>query len=137
MSILIRGMEVPKKPGAYSMKIRLFVREDGTASIWGLEEYIPHEPLDVIPVPPHGRLIDADALVDAIQANIDMWKGAGCDVHSYESVIDNYILDAPTIIQAEPFNNLSKPRKDDDDFPICTKASHASLGIYKKAEEGE
>ena len=56
------GMEVPKKPGAYSMKIRLFVREDGTASIWGLEEYIPHEPLDVIPVPPHGRLIDADAL---------------------------------------------------------------------------
>lgn len=44
---------------------------------------------------------------------------------------------APTIIPAEPFNNLSKPCKDDDDIPICTKASPASLGIYKKAEEGE
>ena len=41
------------------------------------------------------------------------------------------------IIPAEPFNNLSKPCKDDDDIPICTKASPASLGIYKKAEEGE
>lgn len=63
MGVYIKGQVLPKKPGAYSMKIRLFVREDGTASIWGLEEYIPHEPLDVIPVPPHGRLIDADALI--------------------------------------------------------------------------
>lgn len=63
--IYIPGMKMPKKPGAYSMKIRLFVREDGTAAIWGLEDYIPHEPLDVIPVPDHGRLIDADALIAA------------------------------------------------------------------------
>ena len=27
--------------------------------------------------------------------------------------------------------------KDDEDIPICTKASPASLGIYEKAEEGE
>ena len=69
MSILIKDMEMPKKPGAYSMKIRLFVREDGTASIWGLEEYIPHEPLDVIPVPPQGRVIDADALCEGRVSN--------------------------------------------------------------------
>ena len=57
--VYIPGMEIPKEPGAH--KIRLFVREDGAASIWGLEEYIPHEPLEVFPVPDHGRLIDADA----------------------------------------------------------------------------
>lgn len=57
--IYIPGMAIPKESGAH--KIRLFVREDGTASVWGLEEYIPHEPLEVIPVPEHGRLIDADA----------------------------------------------------------------------------
>ena len=70
------------------MKIRLFVREDGTASIWGLEEYIPHEPLDVIPVPEHGRLIDADALV----------RDNGIkEIPEYYEVVH----DAPTIIPAE------------------------------------
>lgn len=99
MSILIRGMEMPKSPGAYSMKIRLFVREDGTASIWGLEEYIPHEPLDVIPVQEHGRLIDADALTAK-------FKEMGLGEHS---LIERLFADgvyvmidyAPTIIPRE------------------------------------
>lgn len=60
--IYIKNMKMPAEPGAY--EIRLFVREDGTASCWGLNEYIPHEPLEVIPVPERGRLVDADKMLD-------------------------------------------------------------------------
>lgn len=84
--IYIPSMKIPKEPGAHS--IRLFVREDGTASIWGLEEYIPHEPLEVILVPDHGRLIDADVLRSL------------CD-DPHWCVWLSEIDDAPTIIPAD------------------------------------
>lgn len=105
MSILIAGMEMPKKSGAYSIKIRLFVKEDGTASIWGLEEYIPHEPLDVIPVPPHGRLGDLDELARKIehdQYNHTHTDGLAVRRHIAEyGHFLNAIAAAPTIIEAE------------------------------------
>lgn len=54
MSVLIKGMEMPKVPGVYSLD--LYVEEicqvqnlDGAA-------------FEAIEIPPHGRLIDADAL---------------------------------------------------------------------------
>lgn len=81
MGVYINGMEMPKNPGAYSMKIRLFVKEDGTASVWGLKEYIPHEPLDVIPVPPHGRLIDGDKLNDYLKTAAIMADGEAKDAY--------------------------------------------------------
>ena len=95
MGIYINGMEIPKNPGAYSMKIRLFVKEDGTASVWGLKEYIPHEPLDVIPVPPHGRLIDADALPMEESVPTVMMRDGERWISAYELAM------APTIIPAE------------------------------------
>lgn len=87
--IYIPGMEIPKEHGVH--KIRLFVREDGTASIWGLEEYIPHEPLEVIPVQPHGRLIDADALIETLNNN----------KIPYNDDVNYFLMNAPTIIPAE------------------------------------
>lgn len=77
---------------------------------------------EVEEIPPHGDLFDITKVIITPSDDEDI---------AYEIDFGN------TIIPAEPFNNLSKPCKDDADFPICTKASPASLGIYKKAEEGE
>jgi len=74
-----------------------------------------------IPVPDHGRLIDADALSDmlenykheyALEAGDKkdfgiMQKAFG--LHDAELMAESL----PTIIPAEPFNNLSKPFKAD------------------------
>jgi len=94
MDVLIRGIEMPKSPGAYSMKIRLFVREDGTASIWGLEEYIPHEPLDVIPIPEHGRLIDVDEFLKRA-------IGTKCFRGDYALMLEELVGESVTIIPAD------------------------------------
>ena len=94
MGVYINGMEMPKNPGAYSMKIRLFVKEDGTASVWGLKEYIPHEPLDVIPAPPHGRLIDADEFLHRA-------IGTKCFRGDYALMLEELVGESTTIIPAE------------------------------------
>ena len=54
-----------------------------------------HCPL--ISVPPHGRLIDADA----VKAE---WEHG-----FYKKIVDALMDDAPTIIEAEPCNDLAKP----------------------------
>ena len=91
---------------------------------------------EVEEVPPHGRLGDLDALKERATKRLYA-SNHGSMAEAYYAAIIDLIDSAPTIIPTEPFNNLSKPCKDDADFPICTKASPASLGIYKKAEEGE
>ena len=84
MSILIKGMQVPKSCGEclsigwhYVFECRLDDAEEG--------ERLPNCPL--IELPPHGRLIDADALI-------------------FDRCIDTYaavaaIACAPTIIETE------------------------------------
>jgi len=84
--IYIPGMEIPEEHGAH--KIRLFVREDGTASIWGLEEYIPHEPLEVIPVPDHGRLGDLDELKTAATRRLYASNHGSMAEAYYAAIID-------------------------------------------------
>lgn len=94
--IYIKGMEMPAEPGPH--KIRFFVREDGTASCWGLEEYIPYEPLEVIPVPEHGRLIDADALLYTRLYKDNWIRGTGREAPAvWKEDVDS----APTIIPAD------------------------------------
>lgn len=57
MSVLIRGMEMPKE----DIKT-LMIFPDGNVRIWGTD-IDPDEWAEAIEVPtPHGRLIDADAL---------------------------------------------------------------------------
>ena len=62
-----------------------------------------HCPL--VPVPPHGRLIDADALKDVQQADADFFKGSSdygekCRYDEAINAVAN-IVNAPTIIPAE------------------------------------
>ena len=53
MSLLIKGMEMPKNGNETILRIQ----PDGTV----LDQYGHHLLLAAAPVPPHGRLIDADA----------------------------------------------------------------------------
>ena len=82
MSILIKGMEMPPKGQG-----RLCIYDDGIV-IWldlDNEKRIEYK---AVPVPPHGRLIDADG---EIGVNVLMQVSGKCKVD----------LIAPTIIEAE------------------------------------
>ncbi len=88
MDIYIHNIKLPKdEPGAFKV-IVLYVGFDGKLRA-GCEG--THE---VTVVPPHGRLIDADALIKPRNQHID--------VHSDEWYVEvRTIEDAPTIIPAE------------------------------------
>lgn len=76
MSILIRGMEMPKEGF-----IEIIIRDDGTVQqtgqsyrIDGTDYYTPYvgempTMFEAVEVPPHGRLIDADELLRATLEN--------------------------------------------------------------------
>ena len=80
MSILINGVEMPKK-GEYHMT--LYVDSD---SAYIDVESFPEDKdkFEVSQVPPHGRLIDADALMLGIQEYIDEY-GWDVDEHGFHS----------------------------------------------------
>lgn len=65
MGVYIKGMEMPKK-GSW---VTLRVFPDGQCFLysWCGNDIDFMEHLTAVPVPPHGRLIDADALVEDLQ----------------------------------------------------------------------
>ena len=97
MSILIKGMEMPEdiEPGLvieFANNIngkryaRLYHYRHGGLTEW----------LEVISVPPHGRLIDADRL------KADNPRHMNLDVpYVTEVTVEEIIDEAPTIIEAE------------------------------------
>ena len=96
MSILIKGIEMPKNCHSCPMCLMRFCQA-GDREL-SERETRPNakrpEDCPLIPVPPHGRLIDADA----IHADIDE-KRPG---RSYEDAWALTVIDAaPTIIPAE------------------------------------
>ena len=97
MSILIKGMEMPKSCLSCPL-------QGGTADCrltqktynWGLSERPSDCPL--VPVPPHGRLIDADALIKELAIDdLDDKTGATLLMAVFLEVLKA----APTIIPAE------------------------------------
>ncbi len=95
MSVLIRGAEMPQKCNDCFVWNCLF--DNG-----GYEPRPEHCPL--VPVPPHGRMIDADARV-----NVQMYNDEFEDYQTVNMSIDDLLdsswielEDDPTIIQAEP-----------------------------------
>lgn len=96
MSILIRGMEMPKKGHILSIVI-----QDGKVIGSNSRKVLSKE---VIEVPKHGRLIDADALKGVCK---EQWNDEYNKTHiprnwarAFEC-FDLYVDDAPTIIEAE------------------------------------
>ena len=84
MSVLIKGMKLPANENETIIRIQ----PNGTI----LDQYGHHLIIKAVPVPPHGRLIDADALLQ--RAVPHGWS-------TPKWVSDIAIDDAPTIIPAE------------------------------------
>ena len=81
MSVYIKGMEMPTGDN----HITLFLYPDGKVVVCGMLGPLVH--YEAVPVPPHGDLIDRDAIKYDWDEDNQTW---GYDIHS-----------APTIIPAE------------------------------------
>lgn len=102
MSILIKGMEMPVfehqswdiRKGADGKWYMVDTNAETSDGEW-------HE---IIPVPPHGRLIDADALIDAIIAKYirhERHRELVFAVVQIKQDMADIINELPTIIPAE------------------------------------
>ena len=90
MSILIKGMELPKD-------IEIFLRIDEKGEVYVYGSY-PTELHKAVPVPPHGRLIDGD-VADVIPFTADDAE----ERDFYDGILyaADWISKQPTIIEAE------------------------------------
>ena len=86
MSVLIKGMKMPTSCGACEASgtsvCKVWMRSDNLK--------VRHSDCPLVELPPHGRLIDADALMENAQ-----YKGTHDIVTAWD------IVAAPTIIEAE------------------------------------
>lgn len=104
MSILIKDMEMPTNDDMAPTAVRVY--PNGYAIVFNdngkMQQYT-----EAVPVPPHGRLIDADALRrtmyhEAFEQDSPMQKwDSGCWIRykMFERALEN----APTVIEAEVF----------------------------------
>lgn len=90
MGVLIRGMEMPT--GGNETIIR--IQPDGTV----LDLHGIHLAITAAPVPPHGRLINADKIYDAVEQRYRISNGIE---HRCERDLLDLICSSPTIIPAE------------------------------------
>lgn len=104
MSILIKGMEMPKScwvcevGGAAQM-------DNATCPFYSMEYWEQENYQDkiadgcpLVPVPPHGRLIDADALANKHRT---MAYEDGGRKYSFHASAKSWVEEAPTIIPAQ------------------------------------
>lgn len=86
MSVLIKGMEMPNNCGACPLRLA-----------WCRERiYMVTRPerCPLVPVPPHGRLIDADEFLDRA-------IGTKCFRGDYALMLEELVGESTTIIPAE------------------------------------
>lgn len=100
MSIIITGLEIPTERESFNLTIKY----NGTV----LDTETEIQVAEAYELPPHGRLIDADALFEEVYK---VW-GTEYDASECNSLM-GFINEAPTIIPAEPCNNRSKPCKEE------------------------
>lgn len=108
MGVYIRGMEMPKNCMECPLKT-----DYGTCGYYSLYVEAGHESdcekrrddCPLIELPPHGRLIDADAMITSIKKQTDFLKVIGDDLATIAEVLEKGFLqeieNAPTIIEAE------------------------------------
>ena len=102
MSILIKGMETPKNCGACPLRLA-----------WCRERiYMVNRPqrCPLIELPPHGRLIDADALMLEFDKSQKSYDGhgrpfsdafmVGNEICAEWWAVERKVEDAPTVIEA-------------------------------------
>lgn len=100
MSIYISGVDMPKGCGAVTLK----VWPDGEVEI--IDEDGEWKTTKAVPVPPHGRLGDLDALFNTMLEERDRIADSYGKNDEYVRCLEKYsmsmVSSAPTIIPAEP-----------------------------------
>lgn len=91
MGVYIKGMEMPKEGNWITLRIF----PDGQCFLydWCGNDFDFKEHLTAVPVPPHGRLIDADAVFDNLERT-------GWYDNADRDIAEDLVLDAPTVIPA-------------------------------------
>lgn len=122
MSIIIKGMDMPIECGNCD-----FFREDygvpycfiTEKHIYFIGEIADFCPLIEIPTP-HGRLIDEDSVLDQVENAYQIYKFNSAYYHQ----IKDYLVNAPTILEAErePITFYDKPIGDAKEMPTTTSA---------------
>ena len=103
MSILIKGMEMPKYGEWRIVKINPNGEVDRSI---GFGDWALIKGLEAIEIPSHGDLIDRDELLS--QYGGPIWTAETDYAEGLRDVVAD-IKNAPTIIEAEPCNDLAKP----------------------------
>ncbi len=93
MGVYIKGLELPKDFGNYYGRYTLCISEDGV-NILGVDG----ELYRVVELSPHGRLIDADELIEQKE-----WAFDGMGQTEMVNVAE--IANAPTVLEAEGKDN--------------------------------
>ena len=117
MGVYIKGMEMPKNcnecpmhfyegQGICSCRVLSAIEDDEVLKPWKKKR----KDCPLIEIPPHGRLIDADALDKTIEfigeAEAQIY---GSQNWRFAMKCRQALENAPTIIEAEPCNDLAKP----------------------------
>lgn len=103
MSVIIKGMKLPRKSEHRECSIAV-VQNRPVSIAFSRTETTPLECLECAEIPtPHGRLIDADRLMDVIEKNSYLLKGYYNSLENgmFLTGIKQAIDEAPTIIEAE------------------------------------
>lgn len=90
MSIYITNMDIPKDEA-----VALYIYPDGRVKLWRPQAAVSHE-YEAVPVPPHGKLIEAEPIMKFITDGLNSGK------FGYDQIeVLTEIQYAPTIIPAE------------------------------------
>lgn len=113
MSILIKGMEMPTSCRACPLATRFFDGEDVCAMLGTyVHDRDREDDCPLVPVPPHGRLIDADALMHEFEkAQRTMaqhgreyscsFMSSSQEISTEWYCVEDMLENAPTVIEAE------------------------------------
>lgn len=107
MSVLIKGMEMPKRDATFLVHVNGDTIDLTPPRKYAEEYHREREIYKLIPVPDHGRLIDADALMETFRERKRPTLSDGADGSKERVRYLDYIStlqaikDAPTIIPEE------------------------------------
>lgn len=106
MGVYIKGMEMPKPKLADMATVYdayILVSPNGhTAIVVDNEDGLDSTEYLLVPIPPHGRLINADAVIAKLnETSKRIFGGDDIPECSSLSIVEDYIEDAPTIIPTD------------------------------------
>ena len=110
MSVLINGIDVPKNCGQcfafddYTGGCNLYSM--GIVNRYNIASNSKPDWCELVELPPHGRLIDADKMAESVKTQVSFVKNLGNEVlteiaDEWEKGILQEIANSPTVLKAE------------------------------------